>query len=102
MDIRAPHDRILFKFTDETVNGNFKNTTDWGFTFQVQTDEIKHARWGEVTHVGSDVTEVKVGQYILIEPLGWTLGFDMGSADTAYWATNATKVWAVADELPKG
>jgi co-chaperonin GroES (HSP10) len=40
------------------------------------TDEnSQKPRWGKVFAVGPDVKDVKEGDYILIAPLRWTLGF---------------------------
>lgn len=98
MKIKATQNRILFQFVDEISGDNFKNKTDWGFQFTQQTEELKAPRWGLVTHVGSKITEVKVGQYALIEPLMWTLG--MVLEEGTFWSTSGEKIMATSDERP--
>lgn len=95
---RATQNRIIFQFVDETTNSNFKNKTNWGFEFTQHAEELKSPRWGVITHIGSKIKEVEVGQYILIEPLMWTLGMTM--PDGTYWTTAIDKVMAVSDEHP--
>lgn len=99
MNLRLTKERILFQFLDSTTNGNFKNQTAWGFEFQRKEDEIKEARWGRVTKIGANVTQVAPGQYILIEPMMWTTGVDLDGS--TYWATAEEKVLLVSDDHPK-
>jgi len=62
-------------------------------------------RWAKVYGVGNDVTEIKVGQWILIEANRWTrmMQFredDLG-ATIPLWAVEYPKsVMLVSDELP--
>jgi co-chaperonin GroES (HSP10) len=89
---------ILFKFLDETKDGGFKNKTSWGFEILDRRENTKHPRWGEVIAVGPKTKAVKKGDYILIEPLMWTLGIEVDS--TKFWSTNEDKVLLVSKELP--
>jgi co-chaperonin GroES (HSP10) len=93
---RPINSRLVFEFVDRTQGGNFTNKTSWGFEIQQKTDEIKRPRWGKVLQVGSDISAVKEGQYVLIEPMMWTLGFE--HEGKSYWTTSEEKVMAVADQ----
>jgi hypothetical protein len=92
-------DSILFKFVEDTGKGFFKNKTSWGFEVVKKQDDTKYARWGEVLAVGKKVKNVQVGQYILIEPLMWTLGVEHNGQK--FWATNEEKVMLVSKEIPE-
>ena len=98
--IRCPKQRILFKFYDETAKGRFVPKTEWGFELKRETEDMKDMRWGIATAVGPNVKHVKVGDYILIEPLMWTLNFEFEGEK--YWATDEEKIVAVSDEEPVG
>jgi co-chaperonin GroES (HSP10) len=51
------------------------------------------ARWGKVWKIGPDVTDIKPGNWILIEHGRWTTGIDMELAD------ETVRVWRI--EWPK-
>jgi hypothetical protein len=57
-------------------------------------------RWSQVLAVGPDVTDVKVGQYILMPHGEWTRGFDMLKNDKKILARmiRNTEILLVADE----
>lgn len=99
-NLRCPKQRILFQFAEATASGAFKNKTDWGFEIRNPVEDVKVPRWALVKVVGKDVTLVKPGQYILIEPMMWTLSFTYEGEK--YWATAQHKLIAVSDEEPKG
>lgn len=91
---------ILFTFTNDLWNGTVSNTTKWGFEYQVSTAGVEQpARWGLVHAVGEDVTKVKPGQYIYIEPLMWT-EYQVYN-DRKIWWTSELKVLGVSDEAPE-
>lgn len=51
-------------------------------------------RWAEVYAIGPDVTDIKIGEWILIENGRWTVGIDYQDASGEQF-----KVWVV--EYPK-
>ena len=57
--------------------------TKWGLV--IQSDDGKSEgikpRWGRVWAVGPQQTEVKVGEWILVEHGRWTRGFDLENED---------------------
>lgn len=89
---------IIFKFTDDILSGRFINSTDSGSIVisSEDTNQSAAARWGVATHVGPEVTEVKIGDYMLLEPGMWTSGFWVGRE--RYWKTDETKVMCLSDE----
>lgn len=97
-NIRAISNHILFSFLEEVKNKAFVNHTDWGFQIYNRTDDVKHPRWAEVVSVGEKISDIKAGQYILIEPLAWTQAIKINGKN--YWMTNDSKVFCVSDESP--
>lgn len=98
--IRCPKQRIIFQFIGDTQSGNFVPKTEWGFEIKRATEDHKEPRWGEVKVVGKDVKHVVTGDYVLIEPLMWTLNFQYEGEK--YWATDEVKVLAVSKTRPSG
>lgn len=91
---------ILFSFLQEiSYNNGFENKTDWGFSILSKTTDIKRGRWAEVLNVGPDVKDVKVGDYVFIEPLAWTNKLTYQSRN--YWMTNEDKILLISEEKPK-
>ena len=100
MSLRCPKTRILFQFIDGVRSGSFNNTTEWGFEIKKPTEDVKVPRWAEVKVIGKDVKAVKPGDFILIEPMMWTISFT--HENEKYWATAEHKLIAVSDERPTG
>ena len=48
------------------------------------------SRWGQVYAVGPDVTDIKAGEWILIDHGRWTFGMEIEDA-----AEGTIKIWAV-------
>ena len=53
------------------------------------------SRWAEVYAVGPEVTEIKVGEWVLVNHGRWTFGMDHEDPEG-----NVTKIWRV--EYPDG
>ena len=89
---------ILFAFFDETTNGKFFDTSDGGIILGKATvhDMMEQARWVRVLAVGPDVTEVAIGDVVLIEPLMWTEGFTHDYVEI--WKTDETKILAIKEK----
>ena len=75
--IRPLHDHVL-------VTMNFKErVTSSGIIIQSTDGKLEgiHARWARVYAIGNKQTDVKVGDWILIEHGRWTRGFDAENDD---------------------
>lgn len=99
MKVKLLGKSILFTFVEDTMNGSFMPSNK-GKILIATSKDIKHShepKWGKVTHKGPDVDEsIKIGNYILIESLQWTQGFDID--DTRYWKTDEDKVLVVSNK----
>ena len=99
MKIRALHDDVIVKDMDfgEMV-------TAGGIV--VQSDNAKvhgiKPRWGQVYKVGPKQTDVKEGQWILIEHGRWTrkVTIDDGEGVKDFQKVETKSILAVADERP--
>lgn len=91
---------ILFTFPEGVWNNTVSDKTEWGFEFQVSTENTKQPpRWVLVHAAGPQVHEsVQPGKYILVEALMWTEY--MEHEGKKIWWTSDDKVLAVADERP--
>ena len=98
--LKAINSDILFKFVQKIQNGSFVNETNWGLTVNNPVEDVKQARWAEVLHIGPEVDyeDIKVGEYVLIEPLMWTNKISYNGTD--YWKTNETKILATSTLKP--
>lgn len=97
--IKPVKKNILFRFVQElSAQKGFENKTDWGFSVIDKRSDMQIGRWGEVLHIGPEVKDVQVGDFIFIEPLQWTNNLTMDKKD--YWMTNIDKVLLVTKEKP--
>ena|ERR1017187_4362137 len=95
--IKAVRKNIIFQFVEDVTQTRFINKADSGFIINSgDGNQTSIARWGKVTHVGPDVSEVKPGDFILIDAGKWTPGFYVN--DQRYWKTDEDKVVGVSDE----
>lgn len=108
--IKPIKDRILFKFLEDLDNTSFHQKTESGiFVVEKKENQVDDERWGKVMAVGPEVEKtglVKVGDYILMEALGWTNGMQIEEAgpsegDKRFWFTKLDKVICVSDEEPE-
>lgn len=101
MGLKVLNDKIIFQFVEDISRGAFNNKTDWGFQFvQNAAADVKKPRWGLVLQTGPEVQDVKEGNYVLIEPLMWTLRLSYEGTD--FWYTQESKILALAEEEPVG
>lgn len=100
VNLRCPKKRILFQFCQGVAGGSFNNTTDWGFEVKKPTEDVHQPRWAKVVVIGKDVKAVRPAQFILVEPLMWTISFT--HEGQKYWATSEEKLIAVSDSEPTG
>ncbi len=98
MSLKPIKDSILFTFVQTTRDGYFRQETNWGFKLAGSDYDSTKSRWGQVEVVGPDCEFVKVGDYILIEPLKWTTAVE--HEDKKYWRTAEAHVELISDERP--
>jgi co-chaperonin GroES (HSP10) len=96
MNVKTLRNNILFRFKDPVKNGKFVEVTESGFYLGFQAvDSSQKAREAIALVVGPDVTDVKVGDTILIEPLKWTEEVQMGGE--RFWLTTESEVIGVLE-----
>jgi co-chaperonin GroES (HSP10) len=89
---------IFFQFVEDSTGGRFINSAASGIIISSQaSDQANLPRWGKVTAVGPNVTDVRVGEFVLIEPGMWTQGFKTVDGQQL-WKTDEEKVLAVSDQ----
>ena len=99
MKIRALHDDVIVKDMDfgEMV-------TAGGIVIQSDNAKVHgiKPRWGQVYKVGPEQTDVKEGQWILIEHGRWTrkIKIDDGEGPKEIQKVETKSILAVADEKP--
>jgi co-chaperonin GroES (HSP10) len=89
---------IIFAFVEDTSQGRFVPKSGGKIVIAGQNiDQNRDPKWGKVILVGPDVKQedVKVGQYILVEPLMWSPGFE--HEGVKLWKTDSTKVMATSE-----
>lgn len=98
--LRAIGNNIIFQFVDEIRNiddanrKQFKDQTDWGFTFSDKDESMQACRWGRIHSVGPDVKDaVFVGDEVLVTALKWTNGYKWDGE--LYWNTNEDQILLV-------
>lgn len=99
MALNPLKDSILFTFIDNIVGGQFVTHTRSGIllTNKNTDDTANNPRWGKVLAIGNTVQDVKVGDFVLIAPLRWTLGFKYDGVDI--WKTVEGEVLGVAENI---
>jgi len=98
-NLRPLNNSVLFKFLDETsgAQGSFSERTRSGLYVPKLKNTQKGERWGEVLAVGPTADGVAVGDYILIEPLMWTMGEKF--EDIKIWKTNTDVIMAISNDI---
>jgi hypothetical protein len=101
--LKLIEDKVAFRFLEDVDNSGFSGKTESGLLVKRSDDnQVNTPRWGTVLKCADDVTEVKEGDYILIEPLGWTTALEFEEiSDDSFWITTEAKIMAVSDEEPK-
>jgi co-chaperonin GroES (HSP10) len=72
----------------------------------LRSDDAKshgvRARWGQVYKIGPEQSDVKVGQWILIEHGRWTrkVRIDDGESEKDIWRVDTNCILAVSDTAP--
>jgi hypothetical protein len=91
---------IIFIFLNDVYLNGFVPNSGGQIVIAGQNMENNNGpKWGKVFLVGPDVDpEIKVGEFILVEPLQWTPGFVFD--EVKFWKTDSTKVMATQSEAP--
>lgn len=103
-NLKPLHNQIFFRFNESIIRNDkgqkmFETETEAGITVMANIeDSTKAPKWGEVLKIGDCVTDVKVGDEILIEALMWTNGIKMKNEDT-FWKTDEDKIIGIRKKL---
>lgn len=105
--IKPLNNKILFQFVEDMTSATFQSVSPGGIAMvETQANKVDQTRWGKVLATGPDVSddEMVVGEYILIEALGWTNAMTLVDTVDAekFWFTQNDKVICVSDTLPDG
>lgn len=97
MIIEAVRNYVVFTFVENIVGERFVNDSG-GAIILLSDDKAQTTfpRWGKVTAIGPDVTDVSVNEFILIEPGKWTSHFFVDGQ--RFWKTDADQILCTADE----
>lgn len=103
-NIKPINTKILFDFLEKVENHGFSRMSNYGLQIvESKEGQVGKHRWGKVLAIGNDIdpSDVDVGEYILIEALGWTEGMKItDDDDKKYWFTDLDKVMCVSSEMP--
>ena len=97
-ELKPLKDSVIFTFVQTTRDGYFRAETDCGFKLAGSDYASDKARWGLVEKIGPDVKQIKVGEYILIEPLKWTTAVEHDGKK--YWRTAEPHVMGTTTQKP--
>jgi co-chaperonin GroES (HSP10) len=99
MNLAPLKNNIIFTFLENTTASTFIPTHKSGIIIaNPNVEQNRDPKWGKVCKIGPQVeNEIKIGQYILIEPLMWSPGFNFEGVQ--YWKTDSSKVLATS-EIP--
>jgi hypothetical protein len=92
---------IIFQFIERVSNGMIDSKISSILVSAAPSANTQSkARWGRVVKKGPKVTDIEIGDCILIEPLQWSTGenIKLNGVEQQYWRTDITKILAVADE----
>jgi hypothetical protein len=100
MQLKPLGKNIIFTFLESTGQGGFIPSS--GGRILITQQNIQNntlPKWAKVFLVGPDVDpEIKVGEYIFIEPLMWSVSFEYDGVQ--FWKTDATKILITSEEVP--
>lgn len=90
-------DSVIFKFDSDVTHGRFIEQSDSGiYLGKDHTRDANAPRWGTVVLVGPDVSDVNIGDRILIEPTQWT--FRTEFEGQSLWRTVESKILCTEGE----
>lgn len=104
MQIKAIRNKIIVQFLDQiNSDGTFTNRAKPSSSMLIMPtkrsdfSEQSVARWAVVTSVGSEVAEIAIGDYVLIEPLKWTTSVEVDGQK--YWQTEEQFIMAITNDI---
>ena len=110
MGLKAISNHVIFVFEDElrmksvdseNKKRHFVEKTTSGIEIISTADTLDTPRWGFVVATGPRCDEaIQTGMLILIEPLKWTNGAQVG--EDWFWRTNDENVMAIDDDFKMG
>lgn len=92
---------ILFQFIDSTVSGKLANKiSDVLIAANPGAESQTQPRWGKPIALGDEITDITLDDYILIEPLQWSMVeiIKLNGVEQKFWRTDITKILATGDE----
>ena len=99
MALRPLKNYFLFAFFNETSGGMFGPDRNRGKIMLVGRDIMTQGtlpRWAKVLAVGPEVTDISVGDIVLIEAGKWTIGFE--HEGVKIWKSDQDKVLAIGED----
>ena len=94
--MRVLRDSIIFKFAADASTSKLSAKTEWGFEITKREEGVNSPQWGVVETIGPDVTEVKPGDWILIDALRWTTKCDFRGE--SFWRTRQRDILLVSEK----
>ena len=99
IQIRALHDHVIvtaMNFGEQKTAGGIILRSDDGKSHGVKP------RWGKVYKIGPEQTDVKIGQWVLIEHGRWTrkITINDGESEKDIWRVDPTGIMLISDEEP--
>jgi co-chaperonin GroES (HSP10) len=99
-DVKPFGKNFTFAFIDSAMGGKFIPKTKSGIIMTNKDVQEQHnPRWAKVINTGDKVTEFKTDDFVFIEPLKWTTGFEF--QDGKLWKSDEANVIAVANHGTK-
>ena len=108
MKLRCIRNGILFVLLEPmTSSGHFIEKTKWGLEITPFNSKQSRSfsntirdrgRWGKVLTIGPECKNVKVGNYICVEPNMWTNSFTYDGIQIR--KTDESKVLLISEEKP--
>lgn len=94
--MRVLRDSIIFKFAADASTSKLFAKTEWGFEITKREEGVNRPQWGIVEKIGPSVTDVKVGDWVLIDALRWTTQCIFNG--DSFWRTRQQDILLVSDK----
>lgn len=110
MKLRCLHNGFLFVWLQQRTSGGFfVEETKWGFHFAESNDAnragynslhrtLNQGYWGKVLTIGPECKEVKIGDYVIIEPMMHTNAFEYDGIKI--YKSDESKILLISEEKP--
>ncbi len=101
-EVQPINDQLVFEFIENITQRHFNAKTAMGLHIVESMDkQVDHPRWVKVLAIGPQVTDVFVGDIVLVKELRWTKKFRITDKD--YWITSSPEIlvaWDDKESLP--